>query len=94
MGLSLEDISKGVADWGNVVEGTVKKFNSIAKETLGLIPNTTSAPVKVAKAAAGGTVQEATQKKGTTTQQVAAASGGTGTLLIVALIIGLLIWKG
>jgi hypothetical protein len=95
MGLSLESVDKGVTEWGTVIQNSLTKFNAIAKEAVGIVRSTTSAPTQNATAAEKGTAQQKLETKGTTAQQAAAASGGgSGTLIVIGIIVVLLIWKG
>jgi len=91
MGLSLKDVESGIVNVGNVLVQGLEKFNQIRKEAAGVVPTPTTVPV----AATAGTVQEKLQKSGTVAEQAANAQGnGNGTLILVAILVAVLLWKG
>jgi hypothetical protein len=93
MGLSLEQVQKGVLDWGTVIAGTIGKANEIIKETRGIVAGPESAQKNLDKMMAG-TVAQQTATKGTIDQQVANATGGNLGVLILIVLGLLLLSKG
>lgn len=93
MGLSLEQIQKGVMDWGTVIAGTVGKANEIIKETRGIVASPDSTQKNLDKTIAG-TVGQQTATKGTVAQQAAVANGELGIGALVVIVLLFLAWKG
>lgn len=92
MGVSLDDIQKGVMDWGTLIGGTIAKANEIIKETRGIVASPTSAQANVAKTM-DGTVAQQTATKGMVAEQVAIGSP-VSVGVIVLIVLGFLLLKG
>jgi len=85
MGLSLDDIQKGIMDWGTVIAGTVGKANEIIKETRGITASPTSTQKNLDKTVAG-TVAQQTATKGTVAEQVAVGTPITAGQIVVIML--------
>ncbi len=85
MGLSLEQVTKGAADIGNVLLSGVQKFNEIRKEVAGAQPATSTPGINAAQASATGTTQQQAA-------QPVSGKDNTGLLLVGVLMVLLIAW--